>query len=112
MNHVLLYLELTKQEFEIQAKTSKRLRNYFRAIDSNATDKHWDYRDVCRGKMTIGEFRKKWRRKHMNRAIIVTKDKEIFVSSSEADHVICPVCLATNMVLDLECRNCGKRLKK
>lgn len=46
------------------------------------------------------------------KTIVVTEDEEIFVSSSETDRVICPVCLASNTVLDLKCRNCGKRLKK
>jgi len=44
---------------------------------------------------------------------IVTKDEEIYISSSEKDEkTICPMCLSTNTVLDLKCRNCGMRLKK
>lgn len=42
---------------------------------------------------------------------IVTKDEEIYVSSSAVDRIICPVCLATNTVVDLNCCNCGYNLK-
>ena len=41
-------------------------------------------------------------------------EDRVFVSKSEKEvqfNVVCSVCLATNMVFNHKCRNCGKRLK-
>lgn len=107
MLSILAYLELTKQELEKRDKTSKRLENYFKAIDNEETEKYWDRQDCFKKRMSWKDFDKKWRSKKMKRETITVTEDRIFVSSSEQDRVICPVCLATNTVLDLKCRNCG-----
>lgn len=47
----------------------------------------------------------------MKKTIITTREKT-FINNKDTDHVICPICLASNRSMDLKCRNCGKRLKK
>ena len=55
-----------------------------------------------------------WRVNMEKETYLVDGDNEVFVSKSEKEarfNVICSLCLATNTVFDLKCRNCGARLK-
>lgn len=110
INHVLIYIE-KKAELLRPKSNRNRLRQYFAFLERDETDKFWDIKDVEKGKMSAKEFKEKWgisKHKLMEqnkKTIIIDKDR-IYVSSSNQDKWLCPICLATNL-LNKRCVNCG-----
>jgi hypothetical protein len=58
---LLEYLLKKRKEQRTKAeKICDRLASYYEAIETGTTERHWDSRDVQKGKMKVEDYNRKW----------------------------------------------------